>query len=165
MQLSEIQIDLIVCVIVLKQMSRRIYRQEIKPVSWEAKLSLCVCFLPTLQPVFNRTRAESFSLFAPLFSRSHQPHTALSTFILPCCSLLSISFESPCPFALAFRGGRVWGSSAVKSQWMFIYLPFPTWGAPSWCVQFLVKDRNCKSLTAECDYGTFGLVLSGWVER
>lgn len=54
--------DFIVCVIVLKQMSRRIYRQEIKPVSWEAKLSLCVCFLPTLQLIFNRTRAESFTL-------------------------------------------------------------------------------------------------------
>lgn len=58
-----------------KQTSRWIYRQEIRPVSWEAELSLCVCFLLTLQLIFNRTRAESFTLLlhslAILISHTH----------------------------------------------------------------------------------------------
>lgn len=93
MQLSEIQMDLIVCVIVLKQMSRQIYRQEIKPVSWEAELSLCVCSLPTLQLIFNRTRAESFTLLL------HSLAVLISHTLL--CPPLSSHPVPSCPFPLS----------------------------------------------------------------
>lgn len=149
--------DLIVCFIIPKQTSRRIYGQEIKPVSWEAEPSLCVCFLPTLQLIFNRTRAESFTLLlhslAILISHRHLcPLLSSNPFALAHFVWLLL------PFCITFCSRRVWGGSAVKSRWMFISLPLPTCAAAQWCVQCLVK--NCKSLIAERDYYMFRFIPS-----
>lgn len=142
--------DLFVSFLIPKQTSRRIQAGE--AVSWEAELSLCVCFLPTLQLIFNRTRAESFTLLLhSLAILIH--HISLSTFPPTLFALAHFLW-----LLLPFHGGHVSGGSIVKSRWVFISLPLSTWDAPSRCAQCLQKDWTLKSLTAECDYCTFRFI-------